>query len=51
MNQEELKKSLGENLCPYCPWMTGDIEKMPYSLCEGLYCDEALDNYLEEQEE
>lgn len=48
MNQEELKKSLGEHLCSYCPWTNGDIEKPPYGgMCEGSYCDEALDYYLE----
>lgn len=52
MNQEELKKSLGEHLCSYCPWTNGDIEKPPYGgMCEGSYCDEALDYYLEAQEE
>lgn len=51
MDRVELKKILGESLCPYCPWETGEIEKPRYGMCEGMYCDEALDNYLEEQEE
>ena len=51
MNKEELKKSLGEELCLFCPYMKGEIGKLPYGMCEGCYCDEALDNFLEENEQ
>lgn len=51
MNREELKKSIGEDLCPFCPWTNGKIEKPAYGSCEGYYCDEALDNFLEENEQ
>lgn len=47
MNREELKESLGEELCSYCPWTNGEIEQLPYGICEGCYCDEALDNFMD----
>lgn len=50
MSREELKESIGEDLCPFCPWTNGEIEKPPYGMCEGCYCDEALDNFIEENE-
>lgn len=50
MNREELKKSLGDELCEYCPLKNGQILDLQNSLCEGLYCDEAFDNFLEENE-
>lgn len=51
MNREELKKSIGEDLCPFCPWTNGEIEKPAYGTCDGCYCDEALDNFMEENEQ
>lgn len=52
MNKKELKKALGEDLCSHCPWTNGEIEKPPYGgMCEGVYCDEALDNFLENNEQ
>ena len=50
MNREELKKSIGEYLCPFCPWTNGDVDIFP-CVCGRNYCDEALDNFLEENEQ
>ena len=47
----ELKKQLGGDLCDYCPWKNGEIDHLCDSLCGGLYCDEALDVFLDENQE
>ena len=36
MNREELKKSIGEDLCQFCPWTNGEIEKPAYGPCEAV---------------
>lgn len=43
--EELLIEHLGDELCKHCPWYNNDIDKARISTCEGLYCDEALDNY------
>lgn len=48
---EELKESLGELLCAYCPWRRGDIDHLPDSVCEGMYCDDALEEFLDDNKE
>lgn len=48
MTREELKERLGDELCAVCPWMQGYIERRCDSICEGRYCDDALDSYLRE---
>nr|UWI25192.1 MAG: hypothetical protein [Bacteriophage sp.] len=48
---DELKESLGEELCAYCPWQRGEIDCMQDSLCEGIYCDDALEEFLDDNEE
>ena len=48
---EELKESLGEELCAYCPWRRGDIDHLPDSICEGMYCDDALEEFLDDNQE
>ena len=45
MANEELKQALGDDLCDYCPWKSGEIDHRCDSLCEGLYCDDALDAF------
>lgn len=50
VNEEDLKQSLGDELCNYCPWMNGDVDIFP-CVCGRNYCDEALDNFLEENEQ
>lgn len=50
MDKEALKKDLGDELCQFCPWKNGDIPHTCDSLCEGNHCDEALDNFLDENE-
>lgn len=48
MNEQELKEQLGDELCEFCPWQKGGIDHTCNSLCEGSYCDDALDNFLDE---
>ena len=51
MSNEELKKQLGGDLCDYCPWKNGEIDHMCDSLCESSYCDEALEVFLDENQD
>lgn len=51
MSNEELKETLGDELCDFCTWRKGEIDHLPDSLCEGDYCDDALDSFIEENED
>lgn len=51
MTNEEIKKQLGGDLCDYCPWKNGEIDHLCDSLCEGSYCDEALEVFLDENQD
>lgn len=48
---EKLKEQLGDSLCEYCPWHNGEIDHAPGMTCEGLYCDDALDVFLDDNEQ
>jgi hypothetical protein len=37
-----------EELCEYCDWTNGEISHRCDSVCEGSYCDDAYDAYLDE---
>lgn len=50
MSEQELKEQLGDELCEFCPWRKGEIDHTFNSLCEGSYCDDAFDNFLDENE-
>ena len=47
MDREEYKTILGDELCDFCPWKKGEIDHRCDSLCEGTWCDDALDNFME----
>lgn len=51
MSKEEYKNILGEELCEFCPWYNGDINHSSLDLCEGSWCDEAMDNLIEDNED
>ena len=51
MDLEKLKSDIGDDLCDFCPWKNGEISHRCDSLCEGSYCDEALNIFLEENED
>lgn len=51
MSREEYKNILGEEICKFCPWRNGDIAHRADGLCEGIWCDDAMDNFIEENEE
>lgn len=38
-------------MCKFCPWRNGDIDHRADGLCEGTWCDDAMDNFIEENEE
>lgn len=50
MNKEELKQQLDDELCEFCPWQQGEIEHPCNALCEGVYCDDALDTFIDENQ-
>jgi len=51
MSKDEYKNILGEELCKFCPWHNDEMEHSSLDLCEGRWCDDAMDNFLEENEE
>lgn len=51
MDLEKLKSDIGDDLCDFCPWKKGEVSHRCDSVCEGSYCDEALNNFLEDNEE
>lgn len=51
MSREEYKNILGEEICEYCPWRNGEIEHKYDSICEGTWCDDALDNFMDENQD
>lgn len=50
MSNEELKIQLGDDLCNYCPWKNGEIDCKCDSLCEGVYCDDAFEAFMDENQ-
>lgn len=50
MSNEELKIQLGGDLCDFCPWKNGKIDRKCNSLCEGIYCDDALEAFIDENQ-
>lgn len=51
MSREEYKNILGEEICEYCPWRNGEIDRICDSTCEGTWCDDALDNFMDENQD
>ena len=51
MSNSELKEQLGDELCAFCPWKNGEIDHQIDSLCEGIYCDEAFEAFMDENQE
>ena len=49
MTRKEIRDFLDEDLCPYCPWTNNEVNKPRIGCCEGNYCDEALDTYIDEE--
>jgi hypothetical protein len=50
------KEELGDNLCNYCIPTERGREATVYCpsglfMCEGIFCDEAYETYLEEEDE
>lgn len=53
MTQEEIKEIMdacGNEVCrEYCPWT--DMSHAPGSLCEGRWCEDACEVFIEENQE
>lgn len=52
LSKEELSDT--EEICQNCPLTDYGLEKIntaPYNLCEGICCDKAYENYLDDFEE
>lgn len=50
MTREQLAEKLfgDEALCECCPWTRNEVEKPRIGTCEGYYCEQALDTYIDE---
>lgn len=51
MDIEEAKMLLGDEICNFCPWKNGEIDHTCDSLCEGSYCEEAYECFMDENEQ
>ena len=38
-----------KELCLYCPWTNNKVNRPRIGGCEGNYCEEALDAYIDEE--
>lgn len=47
----KLIKELGEELCNYCPWRNGEVEHTCNAVCDGNYCEDAYDAFMEDNSE
>lgn len=45
---KELKERLGDGLCEHCPYTRGETSRSRIGTCEGDWCDEALQEYCDE---
>lgn len=52
MNEQELKEmaELGDVICEFCPYKKGYVNHSLGRPCEGDYCEDAYENYMEEQD-
>lgn len=44
-------QALGDDLCDYCPWKNGEIDRRGDSVCEGAWCDDAMDAFMDDNEQ
>jgi hypothetical protein len=54
MDEALSKEDLAEDLCNYCEltdYGLTEINNAPWNMCEGICCDKAYENYLEDFEE
>lgn len=45
MTEEEILEEFSEAICAICPW--NDVDHHPLTLCEGSYCESALELFLD----
>ena len=46
---ELCEKMFGDDaVCAICPWTLNKVDKPRVATCEGLYCETAIDSYIEE---
>lgn len=48
------KEELDTEICQFCPltdYGLTEINNAPYNLCEGISCDKAYENYIDDFEE
>lgn len=51
IDRDKIKEDLSDELCEFCPWRNGEIPHACVNVCDGNYCDDALDSFLEENEQ
>lgn len=48
----EIRNKLDDGLCEFCPYVREEVDHCPGRGCDGMYCDEAVNNYtMETQDE
>lgn len=45
---KDIKERLGDYLCEYCPYKRGETSRSRMGTCEGDWCDEALQEYCDD---
>lgn len=48
---EKIKQTLQDQLCETCPYMLGQVSLPSGMSCDGQYCNEAVDNYINQNED
>lgn len=48
---EKIKQTLQDQLCETCPYMLGQVSLPTGMSCDGQYCDEAVENYINQNED
>lgn len=48
MNIEDVKEQLGDELCDYCPWKKGEIPHLCDAQCDGNYCQDAFEAFMDD---
>ena len=50
MSNSELKEQLDDELCAFCPWKNGEIDHRCDAQCDGLYCNDAFEVFVDENQ-
>lgn len=48
MTRNDVQDKYGEDICMCCPWTLGEVNKPRIGMCDGAYCQTALDRFMDE---